>query len=109
MRKKENRIRDVQVKFRMTQEEAEILEKIVAERKTTKQKYLLQVALNAKYVSTDGIKLLLPELKRIGNNLNQIARAVNSGRHIDMGFVRKQNKELSLLWQQLSHFLATHV
>ena len=30
-------------------------------------------------VNTDGIKELIPELKRIGNNLNQIAKRCNEG------------------------------
>ena len=106
--KTENRVRDVQIKFRMTQEEAELLDKIVVANKTTKQRYLLHSALNAKIVNTDGIKLLLPELKRIGNNINQIAKAVNSGLKVDPDFVKEQQKELSSLWEQLKLYLATH-
>ena len=30
-------------------------------------------------MNTDGIKELIPELKRIGNNLNQIAKRCNEG------------------------------
>lgn len=108
MATKGNRTRDVQIIFRMSQGEAELLDKIVAKNKTTRQKYLLQAALNAKYVSTDGIRLLLPELKRVGNNINQIARAANSGLQVNPDFVEEQQRELGAIWQQLKHFLATH-
>ncbi len=35
--------------------------------------------LEKQIVNTDGIKELIPELKRIGNNLNQIAKRCNEG------------------------------
>ena len=41
--------------------------------------YILSCVLEKQIVNTDGIKELLPELKRIGNNLNQIAKRCNEG------------------------------
>ena len=37
------------------------------------REYILSCVLEKQIVNMDGIKELIPELKRIGNNLNQIA------------------------------------
>ena len=48
----------------------------------------------------------MPELKRIGNNLNQIAKSCNEGNQTTHEEVLKQGKELNEVWLQLKQFLA---
>ena len=53
--------------------------------------------LEKQIVNTDGIKELLPELKRIGNNLNQIAKRCNEGGMLPSeAEVRKHGEEETL-------------
>lgn len=75
-----NRKRDIMLRFRVTPEERELIEKRMAQIGTTNMAaYLRKIAIDG-YV----LKLDLPELKemvsllrRSSNNLNQISRRVN--------------------------------
>ena len=62
--------------------------------------------LEKQIVNTDGIKELIPELKRIGNNLNQIAKRCNEGGMLPSeAEVRKHGEELNKVWQSLRRYL----
>lgn len=57
-------------------------------------------------VNTEGIKELLPELKRIGNNLNQIAKRCNEGGMLPSeAEVRRHGEEMNKVWQLLKQYL----
>ena len=47
------------------------------------QQYILSYVLGKEIVNTDGIKEIVPELKRQGANLNQIAKRLNERGYID--------------------------
>ena len=87
------RNREIQIKFRMSEEEAEQLRKKVELSGKSMQEYLLNCALEKPITNTDGIKEIAPELKRVGNNLNQTARALNEidGALKDSGFYKFSN------------------
>lgn len=68
--------------------------------------YILSCVLEKQIVNTDGIKELIPELKRIGNNLNQIAKRCNEGGMLPSeAEVRKHGEELNKVWQSLRRYL----
>ena len=70
------------------------------------QEYILSCVLEKQIVNTDGIKELIPELKRIGNNLNQIAKRCNEGGVLPSeAEVREQGEELKQVWQLLRRYL----
>ena len=69
------RKRNVQINIRISEAEAEQLRKKVEQSGMSQQEYILSCVLNKPITNTDGIKELVPELKRVGNNLNQIAHA----------------------------------
>lgn len=104
----ENRKASSQVKIRLTEEELTQLKEKVKESGLSQQEYIKKCALNRKIQNTDGIKQLLPELKRIGNNLNQVARHMNEGNYPMMQEVKDNQKELMELWQQLRQYLQKH-
>ena len=67
---------------------------------------ILSCVLEKQIVNTDGIKELIPELKRIGNNLNQIAKRCNEGGMLPSeAEVRKHGEELNKVWQSLRRYL----
>ena len=73
-----NKTRPKQLSFRVNEEEYQKLQERVQESGKNQQEYILSCVLDKKIVNTDGIKELIPELKRIGNNLNQIARKAHA-------------------------------
>ncbi len=103
--KMSQRSRDIQIKFRVSEEEAEQLRKKVDQSGKSMQEYLLSCALNKPITNTDGIKELYPEIKRIGNNLNQIAKALNGTAYYPYNLITQNQKELEKIWQLLKQYL----
>ena len=100
-----NKTRPHQVHFRLsTAETWELWEKVEISGKT-QQEYLRCCALGKKITNTNGIRAIVPELKRIGNNLNQIARNCNAGSPAAAAEVEQIRKELEEVWQRLRQFL----
>ena len=95
------RKRGKQVAFRMTGEEFEALMKKIEESGMSQQQYLIKCTTEKPIVNTSGIKEITPELKRIGNNLNQIAKSCNQGQKASYGEVQRLGKELNEVWQLL--------
>jgi hypothetical protein len=83
-----NKSRPKQVMFRLSEAEAEKLQRKVEQSAMSQQEYILKAVLEQSITNTDGIKEIVPELKRVGNNLNQTARALNEidGALKDSGF-----------------------
>ena len=101
-----NKTRPKQLSFRVNKEEYQKLQERVQESGKNQQEYILSCVLDKKIVNTDGIKELIPELKRIGNNLNQIAKRCNEGGVLPSeAEVREQGEELKQVWQLLRRYL----
>ena len=101
-----NKSRPKQLSFRVNEEEYQKLQERVQESGKNQQEYILSCVLDKKIVNTDGIKELIPELKRIGNNLNQIAKKCNEGGVLPSeAEVREQGEELKKVWQLLRRYL----
>ena len=100
-----NRTRPKQMVIRLSEKEfAQIKEKVEQSGKN-QQQYVIDALTKATVTNTDGIKELIPELKRVGNNLNQIARTLNEGGICPTVYVNKSLKELEELWQLLRQYL----
>ena len=100
-----NKTRPKQLSFRVSEEEYQQLQEKISESGKNQQEYILSCVLEKQIVNTDGIKELIPELKRIGNNLNQIAHALNGGRYYQYNLITDNQKELDKVWQSLKQFL----
>ena len=101
-----NKTRPKQLSFRVNEEEYQKLQERVQESGKNQQEYILSCVLDKKIVNTDGIKEIIPELKRIGNNLNQIAKRCNEGGVLPSeAEVREQGEELKQVWQLLRRYL----
>jgi len=100
----QNRTQKKQMVIRMTESDYEATKKRVAESGMSQAEYLRQAILNKKIVSTEGMKAVIPELKRIGNNLNQIARVANEQRNVpapSLAEIERIGKELDEAWRSL--------
>ena len=103
-----NRVRKVQLNFRVTEREKQLIEERMQEMGTTnREAFLRKIAIDGMIV-----KLEVPELKEIlslmrysSNNINQIAHRLNeSGRiyEVDVAQVQAQHEQL---WNMLNSLL----
>ena len=100
-----NRTRPKQIVIRVSEEElAQIKEKVEQSGKS-QQQYIIEALTQSNIVNTDGIKELYPEIKRIGNNLNQIAKALNGTAYYPYNLITQNQKELEKIWQLLKQYL----
>ena len=98
------RTRQKRVTVRLTMDEYFALESLANTAGLSQQEYIRKSIFEQEIVAVDGIKELVPELKRVGNNLNQIAKALNSGGYYHSGIMENQ-KELAEIWQLLRQYL----
>jgi uncharacterized protein (DUF1778 family) len=75
----EKRKRDKTLTIRLTESEKMMIEKKASKAKLNLTEYIISVSLKSKISVAEDTKPLLLELKRIGNNINQIAMKINSG------------------------------
>ena len=86
---------------RVTPEQREIIEEKAFSSYRTPSMYLRDCALDKKIVVIRGVDELTSELRKIGNNLNQLTRAVNSGYCYEVD-LRETREEVARLWQSLN-------
>ena len=103
-----NRVRMVQLNFRVTEREKQLIEDRMQEIGTTnREAYLRKIAIDGMLV-----KLEVPELKEIvslmrrtSNNVNQIARRLNEiGRIYEVDITDVQNQQ-EQLWDMLNSLI----
>lgn len=98
----ENRKREKQIKFYVNEKEYDQIKKKVEKSKLKQQEYLIKSALNKKIIVIDGLKEILLELSREGNNLNQIAKKINEGGQKD---IKEMKNKLNNLWNLIEKIL----
>lgn len=93
-----SRERPKQVKFWATENELEKIKKKVKKSKLTQSEYLLRSALDKKIIVVEGLKDILLELSREGNNLNQISKSLNQGDKLDQEQFNEIKEKLMDIW-----------
>ena len=95
------------MKFRATEEEAAEIRRKAAAAGMTVSRFLRTSAVNGQVVlyNTADIFGLRSEIKKIGNNINQIAMVVNSNRSVYQSDVRELKKQFSELSEKLNEHL----
>ena len=89
------------LKFRVTPEEKEIITRKALSSYKLLSMYLRDCALDKKIMVINGADVVAEELRRIGNNVNQIARAVNGG-YVSAVNLTETREELKAIWQLLN-------
>ena len=89
------------ISTRVTPEQRAIIEEKAYSSYRTPSMYLRDCALDKKIIVINGVDELAVELRKIGNNLNQLTRAVNSGyaREVDL---QATKEEVARIWQSLN-------
>ena len=78
--------RDHRITFRVSQSERQVIQSRANRVQINMSNFCRAAALGKKIVYIDGIRDLLPELNRIGNNLNQITVLLRQRRIINPAF-----------------------
>ena len=91
------------MKFRATEDEKDRIMKKVDASDLSISEYLRRCALDKPVIVMEGVDRITHELRAIGNNLNQITRAVNSG-YIQAVDLQETEEVLGQLWQSLNSF-----
>lgn len=86
---------------RVTPEQKEEIEYKAYSSYRTLSMYLRDCALDKKIVVINGVDEVASELRKIGNNLYQLTRAVNSGYAYEVD-LRETREELKRIWQSLN-------
>lgn len=94
------------LKFRVTSEEKEIITRKALSSYRLVSQYLRDCALEKPITVINGADNIADELRRIGNNVNQIARAVNAG-FVTEANLTETREELRAIWQLLNSLLRT--
>ena len=103
-----NRVRRIQLNFRVTEQERRLIEERMHELGTTnREAYLRKIAIDGYIVRLDvpELKEIASLMRRTSNNVNQIARRLNeTGRiyDVDIADVQAQQEQL---WNSLNQLL----
>lgn len=99
--------RNVVMKFRATEEEAAEIRRKAAAAGMNVSRFLRTAAVNGQVVlyNTNDLYGLRSDLRRIGNNINQIAMVVNSNKEAFYGDIVSLKKQLFELSEKLNEHL----
>ena len=90
----------------MNEKEWELLQQKISESGKTQQDFILSCVLGKEITNTDGIKEIVPELKRQGANLNQLVKKLNERGFIDYKKELPETLgEVRAIWQLLRQYL----
>ena len=104
------RKRDIQLKFRVTPQEREMIETKMAQFGTTNMAaYLRKMAIDGYiiYTDTSDIKAFTSELSAIGRNINQIAKRLNAGSPAYQADIQEIRERLDEIWQLQRRILSS--
>ena len=73
------RIRNKNIPIRVTEKELEIIDRKAAKAKLSRTDFLVTAALGKEITLMEDLKPILTELRRIGNNVNQLTKLANAG------------------------------
>lgn len=98
----QNRTRNVQIKFWVTEEERNLIKQKMALLPTQRiGAYMRKMAIDGLIIYTDttNIKEMNKELQAIGRNVNQIAKRINSTSNIYADDIAEIKERLQEIWQ----------
>ncbi|MBC1606033.1 MobC family plasmid mobilization relaxosome protein [Listeria rocourtiae] len=97
-----NRNRNIDLKFRVTEEEKTFIEMKMKEAGiTNREAYLRKMAIDGAIIVSnyDETKKLTLELNKIGTNINQIVRVANTDNRISKADIKNIEEMMQKVWQ----------
>jgi hypothetical protein len=101
MEPNKSRLRDKLINFRVTQSEADRIDKNIKLSGLGKERYLRAMAIEGKIFKQDleSVRLLAAEIKKIGVNINQIAKVANETGSVESDSTDVLNRHMEEIWQ----------
>lgn len=103
-----NKNRTKQLSFRLSEKELIKFRAKLSSSGLNQQNYIVKAILQTPIIETAAIKEIIPHLKRVGNNLNQLVKIFHIRKFNDNKLVMMNQKELSEIWLLLKQFLRMH-
>lgn len=100
------RTRDKRLELRLTEQELTAVKKQVEKSGLSQTDFALAAMLNKPITVIEDMPEVIRQLKGIGNNLNQITRAVNAGHAAPVPAVTALQEEVLDLWRLLRRLKA---
>ena len=101
-----SRKRNISLGIWLTQGELEGLKTKISDTNLNQSAYIRKCILEKNITVIPGIRDFMIELKRIGNNLNQITRLANEGSLTIIGDnIKNINEDLKSVWEKLAETL----
>lgn len=100
-----NRTRQKQIKFYVSEKEYDQLKIKVEKSRLTQSEYLIKSALNKRIIIIDGLKEILLELSKEGNNLNEIAQNFNIEDRDGVKELKEMKEKLMSIWDKIEKTL----
>jgi len=104
------RKKDDVILLRCYKKEKEELREKAKQANMNMSEYIIALSENKKIFIVDGILELTLELKRIGNNINQIAMVANSQKFVNehqlervINEMKKVNRKINLIWDKINY------
>ncbi|AQY51524.1 mobilization protein [Listeria weihenstephanensis FSL R9-0317] len=108
----ENRKREIQLKFRVSEEEKKFIDiKMKEANISNREAYLRKMAIDGTIITSnfEETKKMIFELHKIGTNINQIAHIANSNGDISEEKIYELKEMMKQIWQlQRSGLLEKH-
>lgn len=104
-----SRLRNKIINFRVTQEEANLINKKIEAAGLGKEKYLRRMAIEGKIFRQDleSVRLLAAEIRKIGININQIAKVANETGSVESDSTDELKRRMEEIWQLVKSTLLT--
>ena len=103
-----NRVRKIQLNFRVTEQERRLIEERMQEFGTTnREAYLRKIAIDGMIVKLEvqELKEIVSLMRRTSNNINQIARRLNETGRIYEADITDVQKQQEQLWNMLNRLM----
>ncbi len=97
--KKQNKNRHFN--FRVNEKEYNKIKSKIEKSKSNTTEYLLKIAMHKDIIVIDGLEEIIMQLRKIGNNLNQLTKLCNQGRLTNIN-LENVKKEMKSIWQLLN-------
>ena len=97
--KKQNKNRHFN--FRVNEKEYNKIKSQIEKSKLNTSEYLLRTAMDKDIIVVDGLEEIIMQLRKIGNNINQLTKLCNQGRLTNIN-LEDVKKEMNSIWQLLN-------
>ena len=87
--------------FRVNEKEYNKIKNKIEKSNLNTSEYLLRTAMKKEIIVIDGLEEIIIQLRKIGNNINQLTKLCNQGRLTSIN-LEDVKKEMNSIWQLLN-------